>query len=272
MAVDVSRASFDAFPFPPQVVTTIANLIVGGSPFANALTRFPTTSGSVVWPTASPSGEGWVAEGSAIPAVTLGDDSYVIAAKKLGGILTLSNEAINDAVFKIEAAIGNVIRDTMSADLENGLLYGAGATQPTGIVAVATAAASSTTLRAAVIGAWGELVGAGATSSAIVAFVNPSDAAEEMGRTTTDGVPIHADGAAMTVGPVAMIPVPKLHAGDILVVDTSAVFLVVREDFRVDVSTDYGFATDSAGLRVTGRFAIAAPAPLKSIRKALIAP
>ena len=92
-----------------------------------------------------------------------------------------------------------------------------------------------------------------------------------MGRATTDGVPVHADGAALTVGMVPMIPVPKLTAGDVLVVDTSAVFLVTREDFSVDLSGDFGFATDSTALRVKGRFAIAAPAPLKSLRTATIA-
>ena len=76
----------------------------------------------------------------------------------------------------------------------------------------------------------------------------------------------------MRVGAVELVPVPKMHTADVLVVDTSAVFLVQRDDFTVDLSRDYGFNTDSTALRIRGRFAIAAPAPLKSLRKATITP
>ena len=102
----ITRASFDGVPFPPQVVNQIINLLVSGSPFANALTRFPTSNQSVAWPVAAPTGQAWVAELGTIPTVVPNDDSYIIAVKKLAGILTLSNESIADSVFNIDSALG----------------------------------------------------------------------------------------------------------------------------------------------------------------------
>jgi HK97 family phage major capsid protein len=269
----VTRASFDAVPFQPQVVDQISSLLVSGAPFARNLSLFPTSRGSVAWPTASPTGETWLAELAPFPAITINDDSYVVAVAKIGGLVNLSNESIADAVFNIESALGNVLRDTLSADLDNGLLYGLGAPAPNGIVAVATDAAAGADLRSAVINAWGELVGAGANPSSVVAFVNPVTAATEMARTTTDGVPVHPDGAELRVGSVPLLPVPKLLAADVaLVVDTSATYLVQRDDVTVDLSTEFGFDTDSTALRIKGRFAIAAPTPLKSLRMATITP
>jgi hypothetical protein len=272
LAMPVVRASFDGVPFQPQVVQQIANLLVTGAPFARRLTMFPTTRGSVAWPTASPVGQTWIAELGAFPTITLNDDSYLAVVAKLGGILTLSNESIGDSVFNIESALSLLLRDTLSASLDDGLLYGAGVPAPNGIVALATASAGGPDLRSSVIGSWGELTAAGADPSAIVAFVNPIAAAGEMGRVTLDGVPVHADGTALRVGSVELIPTPKMHVDDVLVVDTSAVYLVARDDFSVDLSQDFGFSTDSTALRIKGRFAVAAPAPLRSLRKATITP
>jgi hypothetical protein len=250
----VTRASFDGAPFPAHVVGTIANLLMDGVPFARSLTRFPTSRGSVVWPTAAPTGQTWILELGVFPTITVNDDSVAAVVAKLGGIASLSNESIGDAPFNIESALGAVLRDSLSANLDVGLLYGPGPPAPAGLVGVATDATAGEDLRAAVIGGVGELVAAGANPETVVAFVNPIDAALEMGR-TADGVSVHADGNALRVGSVELVPVPKLTIGDVLVVDTSAVYLIIRDDFTVDLSTDDGFANDSTPLRIKGRFA-----------------
>src|SRR5690606_27286985 len=160
---------------------------------ARRLTRFATTRAGVAWPLAAPTGQTWIPELGEFPEIAMGDDAYSVAVAKLGGIVEVSREALNDSVFPLETALGSVLRDTLSMDLDQGIAYGEGAPEPNGIVAVATPAAAGGDLRSAVIGAWGELVAAGAAPSSVIAFVHPTVAAAEMARVGVNGQPIHGD-------------------------------------------------------------------------------
>ena len=62
-------------------------MLVGGSPFAASLTKYPTTRAEVVFPTASPDQPAWVAEAATIPTIGLNDDADIVAVKKLAEIL-----------------------------------------------------------------------------------------------------------------------------------------------------------------------------------------
>ena len=87
----VHTGSFQGYPFPPDVVARIINLLVGGAPFGDSLTRQPTNRSSVAWPTAKPTGFAWLDELQPFPTVGLGDDAYVVAVAKIGGIVDVSN-------------------------------------------------------------------------------------------------------------------------------------------------------------------------------------
>ena len=52
-----------------------------------------------------------------------------------------------------------------------------------------------------------------------------------------------------------------------LAIDATRVYLVQRADFAVDVSRDYFFDRDATAVRIRGRFAVAAPAVGKSLRR-----
>lgn len=141
------------------------------------------------------------------------------------------------------------------------------ATWSTGPPSPSSIAVEQDDFRATIIGAWGSLVDAGADTTSIVAFASASTVAWELAHTTTDGVPIHADGPAPMVGPgVRLVAAPSLSGGETLVVDTSRTFLVVRNDFQVDFSEHASFGTDGTPCRVKGRFSVACPHPEKSLR------
>ena len=239
----------------------VANAAVSGTPFARALTPLPTDRGGVAFPTVNPTGLGWVAEGAPIPAVDL-NDSAVVAVAKLAGLVTMSNEFADDNELPIGDLLRKAVADSMGPTLDSGLMFGSGPSEPEGVLDSAPEAIGGPDFRADMITAWGKLVDAGADGASIVAFASARVVAWELSWTTTDGVPIHADGAEAMVGPgIRLIAVPSLSAGQTLVADVSGLYLVVRQHLEAKFSEHAGFANDQAVMRVKGRFAVACPNP-----------
>jgi hypothetical protein len=273
----VSSSSYGGYPFPPDVVAQIFVTILTGAPFAQALTPLPTSSGSVVFPQAAPAGGNWTLEGSALPAVTMNDAALVSTPRKLAALIALSNESLDDSSIPIGDLTGAAIRDSVAPILDDGLLHGTGTPpQPSGILAVATAAANKPDLRQAIVGCWGELLASGAPADSVVAFVPPTVLATEWERTGTTGDPIHEDAPdqTLTLGPgIRTVAVPKLSASttppEILVADVSSLYLVLREPLVIETSRELYFGSDQLALRVKGRYAVACPTPGKSLRKAV---
>jgi hypothetical protein len=272
----VSTGSFEGTPFPPEVLAAVWVTVLTGAPFAEAITPLPTDSGSVAFPKAAPTGAAWVRELDPLPQVNLNDDADVVAAAKLAGLLSLSNESLDDASIPIGTLVGQAIRDSMGPTLDEGLLHGDGTPpNPSGIFAKASAAPAGPDFRAAVISAYGAATAAGAPPTSVVAFAHPSVIALEWGRVNDTGTPLHGDSASgdLTIGPgIKVVGVPMLDgaAGEVLVADVSSVYLIQREDFTIEMSSDYGFANDSTALRVKARVNVNCPTPAKSLWKATI--
>ena len=79
-APPVTTASFRSVLHPPQV-TAILNMLVGGSPFASALRRYPTNRTAVAFPVAAPDRPGWIPEMGVIPEIALNDDADIVAVR-----------------------------------------------------------------------------------------------------------------------------------------------------------------------------------------------
>ena len=271
----VTETSFDGYVWPPEVLDMVWVSILTGSPFAQAITNLPTSTGKVVFPLAAPAGGAWTSEMAPIPETDLNDDSYVISVCKLATIVALSSESIEDAAVPISGLVTQAITDALGPVMDTGLLYGAAPPAPDGVIAHATAAAAGADFREAVITAAGELGDAGANPDRIVAFAKPSIVNAEWARTGTgSGLPIHPDAPAggLTIGPgIGVVAVPSL-TDDVLVADTGSLFLVVRDQLSMTPNDSVYFAHDARALRVRARVAVAAPTPLKSLRKATITP
>jgi HK97 family phage major capsid protein len=243
------------------------NLLVGGSPFANSLTRYPTGSVEVAFPTASPDKPAWTPEASALPQIGLNDAADIVAVKKLGEILKLSNESITDTSVNLTTQVGNLLKDAAGPELDRGLLYGSLAAEPKGVVPAAAAAADGTVLDAAITLAIGEIGDAGGTPDTLAA--KPSLLAKWRNLRDTQQRMLYPDGIGAAFG-LTEVAVPSL--ADTLVYDSTRLYLIVRtQDFEVALSPDFYFDSDSTALRVRGRFAAGMPAPAKTTRKVTVA-
>lgn len=266
---DLFTTDFDGFTARDELSTFVANAAVTGAPFARSLTPLPIGRPGITFPLVDPTGFDWTAEGGPIPGVDLGDDVYSVAVAKLAGIVGMSSEFVDDNELPIGNLLGQAVADSMGPKLDSGLLVGAGAPAPTGILASATAGPAADDFRQAVIACWGAMVDDGANGENIVAFASGSTVAAELGRVNLEDTPIHPAGMVPMIGPgIRMVAVPSIAAGTVLVADVSRTYLVLREDFSAEMSEHARFANDQVVMRIKGRFAVACPTPAKSLRVA----
>jgi HK97 family phage major capsid protein len=254
----------------PAHVAQILNLLVGGAPFSStALTPFPTQRHSVAFPTAKPERPAWLGEMEPIPVVGLGDDADIVATCKLASIVLLSNEGFADADRNMSTEFGNLLRDSASAELDRGVLYGdPDDHEPRGLVAVAPAAAGAD-LGAAITTAIGSIGDAGGTATHLCA--RPSVLAAARDQRDNAGVQLHPNGIGPSYGLID-VPVPELKPADILVTNRERLWLITRSDFTVDFSDDWAFDRDARAYRLRGRFAVGAPDLPKGLRKLNVTP
>ena len=266
MTTPLTTASFKQVLAPPEVAQMI-NLLVGGSPFAASLTRYPTTRVEVAFPTASPDKPAWTAEAAALPQIGLHDDADIVAIKKLGEILRLSNEAVTDTSVNLTVQVANLLKDSSGPELDRGLLYGSLATEPKGVVPN-VAVVDATDLSTAITNAIGAIGDAGGVADTIVG--KPSLFAHQRNvKAAGSGVFLYPGGVGAAFG---LAEVGCSQAADCLVYDSTRLYLLARTtDFEVAFSTDYFFDSDSTACRVRGRFAVGMPVPLKAARKITVA-
>ena len=132
----------------------------------------------------------------------------------------------------------------------------------------AVTAVDATDLSGAITAAIGAIGNAGGTATMIAA--KPSLFAEQRNiKATGSGEFLYPLGVGAQFG-LTEVGVPELL--DCLVYDASRLFLIARTtDFEVAMSQDYFFDSDSAAIRVRGRFAVGMPVPLKAARKITVA-
>jgi HK97 family phage major capsid protein len=265
----ITTGSFQGTLWPQDLVQQVLNLLVGGAPFSdNALTRYPTSRHEVAFPTASPDRPAWVAEMAPIPVVNLNDDADIVGVCKLASIVLTSNESVSDTDVNLTQQFGDLLRDSASAELDRGLLYGTGsaANEPDGVVAAAPSPPAAADFGGAVAAAIGEIGDAGGTATHLCARPSTLAGARDISEATGSSPLAYPQGIGAAYG-LTEVPVPELQAGDGLVIDKSRCYLVLRSDFLVDSSTDAFYQQDALAIRLRGRFAVAVPQLDKGIRK-----
>jgi HK97 family phage major capsid protein len=257
----ITTGSFQGVPFPADVQAQIINLLISGAPLADSFTRQQTNRSSIAWPTAKPTGYAWLRELEQFPTIDVGDDAYVVAVAKIGGICDLANEAWDDSSFNMSAAFATLLQDSLSRDLDLGLLNGSGPPEPVGLLGVAPETAGDDLL-AATAKARGEIADAGGTPDTIA--LSGTALAEADADRDANGQLVYPAGfaAAASLAPVVVpgLPVP-------LVYDSARCFLVVRDDARVEISTDWHFDRDATSIRIKARVALAIPDVPKAVRQ-----
>ena len=257
----VGSGGFQGVLVPPEIQAQIINTLIQEAAFAASITPLPTSSGSVAFPIAGPTGAAWISELAKIPLMSLNDRAEVVAVAKLAGLLDVGNEMMRDASINVTAQFTTVLRDSLSRQLDDGLLNGSGPPEPRGVVAAA-AEVTGADLLEAVLAARGAIADAGGSATTLAASGATLAAAD--GARDATGALMFPNGFAAVTG---LLPVTVPDLATPLVYDLSRLFLVVRDDSSVEVSTDFRFDYDATTFRVRARMACACPDPNKSIRK-----
>ena len=168
----------------------------------------------------------------------------------------------------MSAQLGDLLRDSLSRDLDMGLLTGGGPPAPIGIVGVAPEVEAAD-LHAAVTAARGQIGDQGGTADTLAALPSVLAAADAQRSEGDTGVLVYPNGFAASLG-LRAVGVPGITAP--LVYDATRCFLVVRDDATVDASRDWHFDRDAYSIRVKARIAAAIPDVPKAIRKLKVTP
>ena len=243
----------------PAQVWALLNALVEGSPFAASLTRAETATGKMAFPTVAPSGYAWLEELQEVPSLLLNDKALIVAVAKVAGLLPVSAEMQSDAAVNITTWVQGALADSLSRDLDLGLLRGTGSPQPDGIIAQADEVTGPTLIAAAgaAIAAIGE---AGGTTDTIA--VSPTVYAAELIATDVDGRLVHPDGLPDLIG-LDIVQVPGLDPP--LVYDSGRCYLVLGQDSNVTLHDDPHH--DALLLLVKARANVGVPVKAKAIRK-----
>jgi hypothetical protein len=166
------------------------------------------------------------------------------------------------------ACLPEILRDSLSRDMDLGLLTGGAPPKPPGVLTTAAEAAGPDLLSAVAV-ARGEIGDNGGNANRIA--LSATMLAEADVLRTDDGFLVYPAGFAAAAG-LTPIVVPGLGTdfGEPLVYDASRCYLVARDDPQVDWSGDFRFDYDAMTIRVKARVTAAIPAPDKSIRKLVI--
>ena len=263
----VSSGNFQGVLVPPEVQAQILNLLVESAAFAASLTQVRISSGSISFPVAAPTGAAWISELDQIPLMSLNDNAVTVAVAKLAGLLDVSNEMWTDSTFNLTAQFTTLLADSLSLQLDDGLLTGSGPPEPAGVIAAAPNAGGATLLEA-VAAAKGGISDAGGVPTTLA--MSGADMAAADTAVDAGGQMIYPGGFGPAVG---LVPVTVPGLATPLVYDKSRVYCVVNGELSsVDMSTDYRFAHDAVTFRVKSRINCAVPAPNKAIRKLTVTP
>jgi HK97 family phage major capsid protein len=243
----------------PAQVHEVLNALITGAPFAGSLTRANTSTGKMAFPTVAPTGYAWLEELEEVPRLVLDDKALIVAVKKVMGGLPVSSEMVSDATVNITNWVKTGVTDSLSRDLDLGLLRGTGGKQPEGIIAQAEAVEGPTLLAAvgAAIAAIGEAGGVPDTAAR-----SPTAYAAELTATDTTGRPIHPDGLPNLAG-LKIVQSPGLV--EPLVYDAKRCYLVLGHDSNVTLHDDPQH--DATLVNVSARVNVGVPVAGKSIRK-----
>lgn len=243
----------------PAQVWALLNALVEGSPFAGSLTRAETATGRLAFPTVAPSGFAWLRELQEVPSLVLNDEALIVATCKVAGLLPVSSEMQADAAVNITTWVTGALADSLSRDLDLGLLNGSGEPEPDGIIAQADEVSGPTLIAAAGV-AIGEIGEAGGQPDTIA--LSPTAYAAELTRTDDLGHLVHPDGLPDLIG-LNIVQVPGLTPS--LVYDATRTFLVLGQDSAVTVHDDPHH--DAMLLLVKARANVGVPVKDKAIRK-----
>lgn len=202
----------------------------------------------------------WVDELEEIPSDAPEADVITLIPKKLGNVVTLSNESIADAPVSELDAVGNALARSVAVAIDARVFSAAAATSkaPAGLLPSMTAAVAPISFDA-ITRAVGAVESVGGVATAL--FIHPTDLTELRLVKTGSGSnapvlqPDLAAAGAEQINGARIIPTPALPAGTAVVGDARQLVIGVRQDVAVAFSPHARFSADAVVARVTARAA-----------------
>ena len=205
----------------------------------------------------------WVPELTEIPSDAGDADSVELVPRKIGNILELSRESIEDASVNELDAVGRAMVRGVATKLDAKFFSvdPATATAPAGIRAVALPGVAGAVDFTSIVTGIGAITAEGGNPNAV--FVAAADLTALRLLTAADGRPppprrrgggahpARRGGAEPPAGG-RLFPAP-LPAGTAVIADMNYIVLAVRRDASVDFSSDSAFTRDAIAARVTMR-------------------
>jgi HK97 family phage major capsid protein len=197
----------------------------------------------------------WVGELVELPTNAGDADTLELTPKKIGNVVSLSRESIEDSAVAELDAVGNAMVRGVATKVDAKFFSpdAATATAPAGIFATTLPSGGTAVDIDTIVGAVGVVGAAGGLANAV--FLSPADLTKIRQAVIGGGYSI-SDPTAPGVEKIAgatLWPTPALNAGEALVADARYIVLAVRRDAAVDFSEDALFTSDGVAARVTMR-------------------
>lgn len=225
-----------------------------------------TTGAQTHLPTGKAAATGWYAENAEITQTDDLIDEIVVTPRKVASLALLSNELAADTSPAAVETIGNIIVNSVAAEVDRAFFNGTGvAPQPLGLTAVAGVSTVSgtdsiPTMLADFADAIATIESEGGTAT--IAWMHPNDWSQ-LSQALTGHAAVAPIGAVERNVLGVTVETSRHVAEDtIWVADGNQIAAVVRSDGEVAVSTDARFTSDSTLVRVTSRINFAYPFPL----------
>lgn len=267
---------------PAQVEALVVRPLAAASAAAQLSTITVTDRAEVHFPTvlADPSAA-WVDEASPIPLTQPVFGNVVAAPTKIGAIVVVSSETIEDSeIDPVEATGQGLVRD-LARKLDLAYFGAQAAPAPSGLAALAAASGSEV-----------QTVSAGASFTNLDAFAEGASLIEAAGGEVTGwatnpttalalakiktgagaNTPLLAPGqdaaapTRRTLEGRSLFISAAIPNGVVWGIDASTSHLVIRREARLDVDRSSFFTTDQVALRLTARMALAFTAPSRVVK------
>ena len=197
----------------------------------------------------------WVAELAELPSDAGDADTLDLTPKKIGNVIELSRESIEDSPVSELDAVGRALVRGVAAKADAKFFSNAAATAtaPAGLRSYALPGSATPNPDVpGILDAIGAIAAVGGVAD--TAFVAPADLTAIRKSVVSGGYAISdptAPGVEL-VGGAQLIPAP-LTAGTAIVCESRFISLAIRRDASVDFSEDSAFTRDAVAARVTMR-------------------
>lgn len=271
----MSTTSDGALLAPEQVADLLVVPVVEESIAAQVATVVTTGSTSYRIPyVAEDPAAAWVAEGAEIVPDNLDTDEVTVTPPKVAGLTVISRELAEDSDPAAAEQVGAGLARDIARKIDAAFFGSTTTNGPDGLESLTTSTASETGTEwknadpfvAAVFTAAGE----GATLTAFVA--NPADAKvlATLKAGTGSNVPLlQPDPTAPLRSIIAGVPLfvsSAVTAGTVWGIPKDRVFVVIRDDTRIEVDNSVYFTSDRVAVKATMRVGIGYPQPLAIVK------